>query len=109
MILLVLAAFVPATAFGRDDFRQTPRQAEVNLLHATRVLGKYSKALLNPRTGLLENNSTATCKGIGPSHAGAYASFRCVVADSRVQVYVRYIAQRHNGFELRLLKVHPLR
>jgi hypothetical protein len=107
--LLIAAAIAPGTALALDSFRQTPRQAEVNVLHATRTLGRYSKALLNPKTGLLQNNSTAICKGIGPAQAGTYASFRCVVSAARVRVYVRYIAQTHNGFELRLLRVLRVR
>jgi len=108
-LLIVLAVVAPATALARDSYRQTSRQAEVNLLHATRILGKYSRALLDPRTGLLENNSTAVCKGMGTAQAGTYAGFRCVVTAKRVRVFVRYVAQRHNGFELHLLKVEPIR
>jgi len=107
--LFVLAALVPATALASTSYRQTARQAEVNLLHATRTLGKYSGALLNPRTGLLENNSTAICRGIGTARSRAYTAFNCTVADARVRVVVRYIPQRRNGFSLRLIKVQRLR
>ena len=107
--LFVLAALVPATALASISYRQTARQAEVNLLHATRTLGKYSRALLNPRTGLLENNSTAICRGIGTARARAYTAFTCTVSDARVRVIVRYIPQRQNGFSLKLIKVQRLR
>ena len=108
-VLLVLAALVPATALASTSYRQTARQAEVNLLQATRTLAKYSRALLNPRTGLLENNSTAICRGIGSARARTYTAFNCTVADQRVRVIVRYTPQRGNRFSLRLIKVQRLR
>jgi hypothetical protein len=79
--------------------------AQTHVLGATRVLGHYSPALLDPRTGLLRNNSTAVCHGIGKPHAGAYAALTCVVSSGRIRVSVRYLAQRHNGFELHRIRV----
>jgi hypothetical protein len=93
----------PATALGPP--RHTPRQAQTNVLRASRVLGRFSPALLDPRTKLLKNNSTAVCIGHGKARRAAYSTFTCVVKNGRLRVAVRYLAQSHNGFELKRIRV----
>jgi hypothetical protein len=61
--------------------------------------------LIDRATGLVKNNSTAHCRGVGLARRGAYLSLDCVVRNGLVQVSTRYIAQAHNGFELRQIKV----
>lgn len=100
-----LAGALVASAAAATPVRHTAREAQTNILRAARVLGRFSPALVDPRTRLMKNNSTATCRGISHVRGTAAAAFICVVSSGRVHVRVRYVAQRHNGFELRRLKV----
>lgn len=102
---LALAAALALPAWAAATPRHSPRVAQTHVLGATRVLGRFSPGLLNSRTGLLKNNSTAVCHGIGRPRAGAYATLTCVVSSGRIRVSVRYLAQRHSGFELHLIRV----
>jgi hypothetical protein len=102
---LVLAGAAAVPAWAAATPRHTPRVAQTNVLRAPRVLGRFSPALVDPRTKLLKNNSKAVCAGIGRPRSGAFATLRCVVSNGHVRVSVRYLAQRHNGFELHLIRV----
>jgi hypothetical protein len=102
--LCVAGALVVAAA-AASPLRHTAQEAQTNILRAARVLGRFSPALVDPRTKLMKNNSTATCRGVSHVRGAAASVFVCVVSSGRVHVRVRYLAQRHNGFELRRLKV----
>jgi hypothetical protein len=104
-ILAMAAAALALPAWATGIPRHTPRVAQTHVLGAPRVLGRFSPALLDPRTGLLRNNSRAACRGIGKPRAGAYATLTCVVSSGRIRVSVRYLAQQHNGFELHRIRV----
>jgi hypothetical protein len=104
-IVVVIASFLVAPASALAPARHTARQAQTNVLRASRVLGRFSPALLDPRTKLLKNNSTAVCAGHGKARRAAYSTFTCVVRNGRLRVAVRYLAQSHNGFELKRIRV----
>ena len=59
--------------------RHSKLQAERNLLRATRVLARWHVGLVSPHTGLLLQNTTATCSGAGTPDSGRYARFTCVL------------------------------
>lgn len=99
------ACLLVVPAYAGSPARHTARQAETNLLRAARVLGRASPALIDRTTGLVKNNSTAHCRGVGLAQRGAFVSFDCVVRNGLVQVSVRYLSEPHNGFELRRIKV----
>jgi hypothetical protein len=104
-VLGVSAAAVALPAWATGMPRHTPRVAQTHVLGAPRVLGRFSPTLLDPRTGLLRNNTTAVCRGIGKPHAGAYATLTCVVSSGHIRVSVRYLAEQRNGFELHRIRV----
>ena len=84
--------------------RQTKLVAERNLLRATRMLARWQVGLVSPRSGLLLQNTTATCTGAGEPLAGRYTHFTCVLHHGRINVRVAYLVQSHGGFEVRRLK-----
>ena len=83
--------------------RQTKQRAERNLLAATRMLARWRVGLIDPKTGLLRSNTTATCSGKGTAVAHAYRQFTCVLRYRTVAVRLLYIVQSKNGFEVRRL------
>ena len=99
LIAVGVALFVTGVSFAATQPRQTRRLAERNLLHATRMLARWHVGLVNPKPGLLLQNTTASCRGRGRSVAGKFASFRCVLHHGRRTVAVRYVALSKNGFE----------
>ena len=80
--------------------RHSKRQAEVNLLRATKVITSWRVGLIDPSTKLLRSNTVATCAGRGPAEAGRYAKFSCALRNGKIKVAVTYFAQRDGGFEL---------
>jgi hypothetical protein len=105
VVSLCAAGALVLPAFAASPPRHTARQAQTNVLRAARVLGRFSPALVEPRTKLMKNNSTAICRGVTNVRGTAASVFVCVVSSGRVHLRVRYLAQRHNGFELKRLKV----
>jgi len=99
LITVVVALFVTGVSLAATPHRQNRRLAERNLLHATRMLARWHVGLVNPKTGLLLQNTTASCRGAGRSVAGRFASFRCVLHHGRRNVAVRYVALAKSGFE----------
>jgi hypothetical protein len=100
VVALILLAGAPAAAAASSKaHRQARQQAERNLLHATRMLKRWHVGLVDTKTGLLRQNTTATCRGTGRRVAGKYSTFRCVLRHGRHRVAVRYLALAHNGFE----------
>jgi hypothetical protein len=83
---------------------QTKLVAERNLLRATRLLARWNVGLVDPRSGLLLQNTTATCTGEGTPVDGRYARFTCVLHHGRIRVRVAYFAQQRGGFEVRRLQ-----
>jgi hypothetical protein len=85
----------------------TPRhskvQAERNLLRATRLLARWHVGLVSPHSGLLLQNTTATCSGAGTPGSGRYTRFMCVLHHGTIRVRVAYFAQRNGGFAVRRL------
>lgn len=102
---LAIAGALVMPAFAASPPRQSARQAQTNVLRASRVLGRYAPALIDARTKLIKNNSTATCRGVAHRRGTSASVFLCVVSSGRVHVQVRYAAQRHNGFELKRIRV----
>jgi hypothetical protein len=105
LVSLCAAGALVVPAYAASAPRHSARQAQTNVLRASRVLGRFSPALLDARTKLIKNNSTATCRGVVDRRGTAASVFVCVVSSGRVRVQVRYLAQRHNGFELKLVRV----
>jgi hypothetical protein len=79
--------------------RQTKQQAEKNLLGATRMLARWRVGLVDPKSGLLRSNTTATCTGRGTAVAGKYRQFICVLRYRTTVVRVLYVVLTGNGFE----------
>jgi hypothetical protein len=100
-----IAGALVGTASAASAPRHTAQQAQTNILRAARVLGRFSPALVDTRTKLMKNNSTAACRSVAHVRGAAASVFVCVVSSGRVHVRVRYVAQRHNGFELTRLRV----
>lgn len=100
VVTAILLTGAPAAASSSKSPRQTRQQAERNLLHATRLLKRWRVGLVDTKTGLLRQNTTATCRGTGRRVAGKYRTFRCVLRHDRHRVTVRYLALAHNGFEV---------
>lgn len=100
-----LAALVacPAAVAAPAAPRQAKLVAERNLLRATRMLARWQVGLVNPRSGLLLQNTTATCTGAGEPVEGRYTRFTCVLQHGRINVHVAYFVQQHGGFEVRRL------
>jgi hypothetical protein len=96
---LLAAGAAAASAASSAHPRQTRQQAERNLLHATRMLRRWHVNLVDTKTGLLRQNTTASCRGVGRPVRAHYASFRCVLRHGSRHVLVRYLALRRNGFE----------
>jgi len=104
---VILAVALAAVAVTHSALaagpRQTKQRAERNLLSATRVIARWHVGLVNPKSGLVRQNTTAACRGAGAGTARGYSSFTCVVKHARTVVRVRYVALRRNGFELHRL------
>lgn len=95
---------VPLAAQSATAPTQTKRHAERNLLRATRMLARWHVGLVDPRTGLLRQNTTAACTGKGTRRNGGYHRFVCVLHHKKTTVRVLYVAQSGNGFEAHRLK-----
>jgi hypothetical protein len=83
--------------------RQSKQRAERNLLNATRLLKRWHVGLVDPKSGLLRQNTTAVCTGEGKPVARAYPRFACVLKHEKIVVRVAYTALSHNGFEVHRL------
>jgi hypothetical protein len=99
--LVALAACQAAVAAPVP--RQAKLVAERNLLRATRMLARWHVGLVDPRSGLLLQNTTATCTGEGTPAEGRFARFTCELHHGRIRVRVAYLVQQHGGFEVRRL------
>jgi hypothetical protein len=93
----VLAAASPAWS-ARAANRQTPRQAELNLLQSPRILGKWSASFVDPATKLLRSNIVVRCAGVGRQVAGSFHTLRCTVTRAPWRVRLRYVALGRYGF-----------
>lgn len=104
MIGTVLAALLACqAAIAAPTPRHTKLRAERNLLRATRVLARWRVGLVSPRNGLLLQNTTATCTGVGTQVGGGYARFTCELRHGSIRVRIAYFAQRNGGFAVRRL------
>jgi len=83
--------------------RQSKVQAERNLLRATRLLARWDVGLVSPHSGLLLQNTTATCTGDGTPVSGRYSRFTCVLHHRTIRVRVAYFVQRNGGFAVKRL------
>jgi hypothetical protein len=98
----VVLAVQPASAV--PSAHHTKQQAERNLLSATRLLLRWHTNLVNRKSGLLAQNTTAVCTGLGRPWRGGYTSFNCLLEHGKVSVRIHYYSQRHNGFAVTRLK-----
>jgi len=103
IVLCVVALIAVGTAAAVPSPRHTKQHAERNLLGATRLLKRWHTGLVNPKTGLLIQNTTAVCTGMGPKLHGGYTKFTCVVKHRKKSVRLLYFAERHNAFGVRRL------
>ena len=100
----VLAALLACqVAVAAAPPRHSKLQAERNLLRATHVLARWHVGLVSPRSGLLLQNTTATCTGAGTPVSGRFARFTCVLRHGTIRVRVAYFAQRNGGFAVKRL------
>jgi len=106
--IVVLMVSVPASAAtSAPTPRHSKSQAELNLLHASRVLARWKVGLVDPRTNLLRGNTVAVCEGRGRPLEARYPRFVCALRTRTRIVSVSYWAQRSGGFEIRKVGVRP--
>ncbi|MBA3245897.1 MAG: hypothetical protein H0T61_12085 [Actinobacteria bacterium] len=104
LVVLALPALAPA-ATSTSVARHSKQQAEINLLHASKVLASWRAGLVDPRTKLLRGNTTAVCQGRGRPIQARFPRFACAIRNRTHIVSVRYLAQSKGGFEVRKLSV----
>lgn len=112
LIVVLAAALVSASGAGaaQRTTGHTKRQAEINILHATKMLRRWRVPFLNHRTNTVRSNTRVNCTGKTRGAAGRYKSFLCTISYRTVHVRLRYIAQPRNGFSvLRLPAPRPKR
>ena len=85
--------------------RHSKKQAESNLLVASKQLARWGVGLVDPKTKLLRDNTIAVCEGRGKPVRRRYPSFDCALHTGTVVVSVRYVAQRNGAFTIRKLRV----
>lgn len=91
---------IPSTAAASSGWH-TRAQAERNILNAPRALKRWSSQLVNPKTLVVRQNVSVTCRGLGPVHVGErFTRFTCTIRYHSVRFRVIYAAQLSNGFEL---------
>ena len=78
----------------------TKRQAEINILHATKMLRRWRVSFLNRRTNTVRSNTRVNCAGRVRGTSGRYKSFVCTISYRTAHVRLRYIAQPRNGFSV---------
>ena len=104
VVVLMLPALASAGSTAAPA-RHTKSQAEVNLLHATRVLAGWRLGLVNPRTKVVRNNTSVSCRGRGSAVRARYPRFACTLRSATLLVSVSYTARRNNGLTVRKLGV----
>jgi hypothetical protein len=100
---LAFALIALAAAGTGSAASATKRQAEVNVLHATRVLTRWHIGVADPRTGTLRSNTSVACSGRGPHSAASYRRFVCVVRYRTRTVRLLYTTGKGRGFRLHRL------
>jgi hypothetical protein len=104
LVACAIALIAVDAAAATPSPHHTKRQAERNLLGATRLLLRWHTNLVNRRSGLLAQNTTAKCAGMGHAYKGGFTKFTCTLQHGKVTVRVLYYAQRKGGFEAHRLK-----
>jgi hypothetical protein len=104
IVVALVAARAVLAAVQATPPRQTKQQAEKNLLGATRMLARWHVGLVDPKSGLLRSNTTATCSGRGTAVARRYRQFLCVLRYRTTVVRVLYVVLNGNGFEAHRLR-----
>ena len=106
LVLVIVCAGLLAvgTAAAAPSARHSRQQAEVNLLHAPRLVGRWQHALVDPRTSLVRSNTVVRCGGIGRGIQGRFHRFRCVLRGGSWSLTVRYLALPHDNFRARKLR-----
>jgi hypothetical protein len=92
VVALSMLVAVPVAAAGKGVARQASWRAEVNLLHAPRLIGRWAPSLVNPRTRLVRSNTVVRCRGLGVPVTGRFHTFRCSIRGGKAQLAVRYTA-----------------
>lgn len=87
----------------RHTSRQSKRQAEVTLLHATKALKRLDSNLIDPHTHLVHTNTRAVCTGIGKPVKHRFNTFRCLISYKRRRILVGYVALGPDGASLKKL------
>jgi hypothetical protein len=98
---IVFAGGAGARTSGHHVWRQSKRQAEVTLLHATTALKRLEPRLIDPRTHLVRTNTRAVCTGVGRGVNGAYTRFRCLISYRTQRILVAYRVLGTNGASLK--------
>ena len=104
IVVLMLPALASAASTAAPA-RHTRSQAEVNLLHATKMLASWRLGLVDPRTRVVRNNTSVSCRGRGTAVRARYPRFACTLRRPKLVVSISYSAKRNNGFSVRKLSV----
>jgi hypothetical protein len=103
-VAVLAIAFIALTAAGiASAAGVTKRQAEVNVLHATRVLSRWHIGVADPATGALRSNTSVACSGRGQHGGARYRRFICIVRYQARTVRLLYTTGKGRGFRLRRL------
>ena len=104
IVILMLPALASAGSTATTP-RHAKNQAEVNVLRATKVLASWRLNLVDPRTRLVRNNTSVSCRGRGRVVKARYPQFACTLRSAALLVSVSYSAKPNNGFTVRKLSV----
>jgi hypothetical protein len=63
------------------------------------MLARWKVGLVDRKTGLLLQGTTASCTGLGRPVAARYAAFRCVLHHGSHRIALRYVVLKDDGFE----------
>lgn len=103
-LVLVSGAMAHTAGSSRKIPGHTKRQAELNVLHAIRVLSRWKTPFVDPRTNTIRSNTTVACSGrVRSTRPQRFASFVCVLRYEGSRVRLRYTAFTGNGFGMKRL------
>jgi len=102
--VMIFAGGAAATGKHPRIWRQSKRQAEVTLLHATRALKRLDERLIDPRTHLVRTNTRAVCTGVSQRVAGKYTGFRCLISYRKQRILVAYHVMGTDGAALKEIR-----
>jgi hypothetical protein len=103
-VILCVGLVAVGTAAAASSARQSKQQAEVNLLHTPRLVGRWQRHLVDPKTSLVRSNTVVRCTGVGRGVHGSFHRFRCTLHDRSWRLTVSYLALPKGHFRARKLR-----